>query len=356
MVVCCASTKPIDVKVTFDWESALAQALQRRAEIRRQKFQVKRRDMELVAARLVLQTGFDFVSQYRWYGLGNHLIGNKDTALDNMYGEITGGNYQEWRAGVDLRFPVGLRAAGLAIANAKLNVKRERAILAETEYLISHNLSDAARRVTITHELLETNYDRLLADLNQVDVLDARYRIGADNIRDLLLAQRQLVNSATEFYSSLSQYNLAIRDFHREKGSLLAYNNVQLAEGPWAKGAKYDAYRAGRFLRPSPLPGAKEVAVPVTSRLFDPSAVQDTSGPGLPMSDDQIQDDLQDEGGSSEQIEKPGKEVPEQNEQKSNVQGDSEGQQANPTGIEPAEAGAGKEASLPTLPEPLNGG
>ena len=210
--------------------------------------------------------------------------------------------------------------------------------------------------MTITHELLETNYDRLLADLNQVDVLDARYRIGADNIRDLLLAQRQLVNSATEFYSSLSQYNLAIRDFHREKGSLLAYNNVQLAEGPWAKGAKYDAYRAGRFLRPSPLPGAKEVAVPVTSRPFDPSAVQDTSGPGLPMSDDQIQDDLQGKGGSSEQIEKPGKEVPEQNEQKSNGQGDSEGQQANPTGIEPAEAGAGKEASLPTLPEPLNGG
>ena len=366
------TTKPIDVKVTFDWESALAQALQRRAEIRRQKFQVKRRDMELVAARLNYKPRFDFVSQYRWYGLGNHLIGNKDTALDNMYGEITGGNYQEWRAGVDLRFPVGLRAAGLAIANAKLNVKRERAILAETEYLISHNLSDAARRVTITHELLETNYDRLLADLNQVDVLDARYRIGADNIRDLLLAQRQLVNSATEFYSSLSQYNLAIRDFHREKGSLLAYNNVQLAEGPWAKGAKYDAYRAGRFLRPSPLPGAKEVAVPVTSRPFDPSAVQDTSGPGLSMSDDQIQDDLQGEGGSSEQIEKPGKEVPEQpgkevpeqpgkevpeqNEQKSNVQGDSEGQQANPTGIEPAESGAGKEASLPTLPEPLNGG
>ena len=44
-----------------------------------------------------------------------------------MYGEITGGNYQEWQAGVDLRFPVGLRVAGLAIANAKLNVKRERA-------------------------------------------------------------------------------------------------------------------------------------------------------------------------------------------------------------------------------------
>ncbi|MDE0862429.1 MAG: TolC family protein [Rubripirellula sp.] len=273
------TTEPIDIRVTFDWESALAQALERRAEIRRQKFQVKRRDMELVAARLNYKPRVDLVSQYRWYGLGNHMLGDNSGVLDNMYAEITGGNYQEWQAGVDLRFPVGLRAAGVAIANAKLNAKRERAILAETEFLISHNLSIAARQVTITHELLETNYDRLLADLNQVDVLDARYRIGSDNIRDLLLAQRQLVTSATEFYSSLSQYNLAIRDLHREKGSLLAYNNVQMAEGPWANGAKYDAYRTGRFLRPRLWPEATSVPVPLTSGPFDPSAAQDTSAP-----------------------------------------------------------------------------
>ncbi len=276
------TTEPIDVRVTFDWESALSQALERRAEIRKQKFQVKRRDMELVAARLNYKPRFDFVSQYRWYGLGNHLIGNKDGTLNNMYGEITGGNYQEWQAGVDLRFPVGLRTAGLAIANAKLNVKRERAILAETEFLISHNLSNAARQVTTTHELLETNYDRLIADLNQVDVLDTRYRIGSDNIRDLLLAQRQLVNSATEFYGSLSRYNLAIRDFHREKGSLLAYNNVQLAEGPWAKGAEYDAYRTGRFLRPCVLPDMKKGPAPLTSGSFNPAARQNTSAPASP--------------------------------------------------------------------------
>ena len=156
-------------------------------------------------------------------------------------------------------------------------MKRERAILVETEFLISHNLSNAARQVSTTHELLETNYDRLIADLNQVDVLDARYRIGSDNIRDLLLAQRQLVNSATEFYGSLSRYNLAIRDFHREKGSLLAYNNVQLAEGPWAKGAEYDAYRTGRFLRPSILPGMKKSPAPLTSGPFNPSAINSSS-------------------------------------------------------------------------------
>ena len=296
------TTEPVDIRVIFDWESALAQALERRAEIRRQKFQVKRRDLELVAARLNYKPRFDFVSQYRWYGLGNHLIGENRGVLDNMYAEIIGGNYQEWQAGVDLRFPVGFRAAGVAIANAKLNAKRERAVLAETEFLISHNLSIAARQITITHELLETNYDRLLADLNQVDVLDARYRIGSDNIRDLLLAQRQLVTSATEFYGSLSQYNLAIRDFHREKGSLLAYNNVQLAEGPWAKGAVYDAYRTGRFLRPRLWPNITSVPAPLTQGPFDPSAVQDTSAPSIfvPAGMEEIPEPADDDAGNPE--------------------------------------------------------
>lgn len=271
------TTEPIDTRVTYDWESALSQALERRVEIRRQRLQVERRDMELVAARLNYKPRFDFLGQYRWYGLGDHLIGDNEGVLENMYAEITGGNYQEWQAGVDLSFPVGLRAAGVAIAHAKLNVKRERAILAETEFLISHNLSDAARQIEITHQLLETNYDRLIADLNQVDVLDARYRVGADNIRDLLLAQRQLVASATDFYRSLSDYNLAIRDFHREKGSLLAYNYVQLTEGPWARGAAYDAYQVGRFLTPRLNPEATFVPQPLTTGPFDPAAVQDTS-------------------------------------------------------------------------------
>ena len=68
-------------------------------------------------------------------------------------------------------------------------------------------------------------------------------------------------------------YNLAIRDLHREKGSLLGYNQVQLAEGPWAAGAAYDACQIGRFLEPRVVRRACGPA-PLTSGPFDPSAVQ----------------------------------------------------------------------------------
>lgn len=272
------TTDPTDVQVIYDWQSALAQAVERRVEVRRQRFNVKRRELELIAAKLNYRPRLDFLAQYRWRGLGDHLIGNDNNPpLDNLYGSITSGDFQEGQAGIELTFPVGFRLAGVAIAEAKLNVKRERALLAETELRISHDLSDAARQISLTFRLLETNYNRYQADIRQVEVLLRRYRDGNDNINFLLQAQRQVVTSETEFYRSLFNYNLAIRDFHRQKGSLLAYNQVQLAEGPWAAGAGQDAYQAGRFLEPRPNPSKVKMTRPITSGPFDPSAAQATT-------------------------------------------------------------------------------
>ena len=272
------STEPIDAKVVFDWNSSLGQSLDRRVEVRRQRLNVKRRDMELTAARLNLRPRLDFLAQYRWRGLGDNLFGDTTGQLDNLYGSILGGNFQEAQAGFEMNMPVGLRSASTAVAHAKLNLKRERALLSEVELRISHDLSDAARQVTLTFQLLQTNYNRYLADLHQVDVLRRRYRDGSDNINFLLQAQRQVVISESEFYRSLVNYNLAIRDFHRQKGSLLAYNHVHMAEGPWASGAAADARRNGKFVKPRHNPSATSTPAPVSRREFHPSEVQPTPG------------------------------------------------------------------------------
>lgn len=272
------STELTNTKVVFDWESALGQSLARRVEVRRQRFNVKRREMELRAARLNRRPMLDFVGTYRWRGLGDDLIGPGGRGPNNNLAEsITSGLYQEWGAGVEFSMPVGLRAASNAVAHAKLSLNRERAVLSETELRVSHDLSGSARQVDVTHQLLETNYNRYVADTNQVDVLSRRYRDGTDNIAFLLQAQRQLVTSEIEFYRSLTDYNLALRDFHQQKGSLLAYNGVFLAEGPWAAGAAQDAYDAGRYLTPRRSPEKVSRPRPLTSGPFDPSEPQFTA-------------------------------------------------------------------------------
>ncbi len=246
------TTEPLDAKVVFDWNSALGQALVRRVEVRRQKYNVKRRELELTAARLNRRPQADFVGTYRWVGLGNHLIGNNDGPYNqNLFSSVTSGQYQQWAAGVEFAAPIGLRAASNAVAHANLNLQRERALLNETELRISHDLSASARQIDLTYQLVETNYNRYLADLKQVDVLATRYETGTENINFLLQAQRRVVLSETAFYRAISNYNLAIRDFHQQKGSLLAYAEIGLAEGRWCPGAEQDAYELGRYLEPS---------------------------------------------------------------------------------------------------------
>ncbi|TWU10838.1 TolC family protein [Allorhodopirellula heiligendammensis] len=276
------TTAPLDAKVVFDWQSALGQALVRRVEVRRQKYNVKRRELELVAARLNRRPQADFVGTYRWVGLGDHLIGNSSGAPynQNLFSSVTSGQYQQWGAGVEFSAPIGLRAASNAVAHANLNLQRERSLLNETELRISHDLSASARSIDLTYQLVETNYNRYLADLRQVDVLRRRYIDGTDNINFLLQAQRRVVVSEAEFYRSISNYNLAIRDFHMQKGSLLAYAEIGLAEGPWCPGAERDAYELGRFLEPSHHPEDICVPRPISSGPFDPSETQPGVGGG----------------------------------------------------------------------------
>jgi outer membrane protein TolC len=281
------TSEPPAVRVVFDWDSALDQAFERRVEIRRQKWQVKRRELELIAARLNRRPRLDFIGRYRYRGLGDHLIGPNDEDglfADNLYASINDGNFQEWQAGLEMTFPVGLRAASSAVANAQLNLTRDRAILGEQELRISHDLSNAARQADRAYRLAQTNYNRWLADIRQLEVLRERYRKGSDNINFLLQAQRQLVTSQVEYYRSLTDYSLALRDIHREKGSLLAYDQVTLTEGPWPAGAQRDANLRGRFLKPHPHPEQVDVPAPVSRGPFDPSAPQST-GTGAMIED-----------------------------------------------------------------------
>ena len=64
---------------------------------------------------------------------------------------------------------------------------------------------------------------------------------------DLLLdAQRRRAEAESAYYRSLVDYNRAIMNVHYRKGSLLEYDGVYLAEGPWPAKAYFDALRQAR--------------------------------------------------------------------------------------------------------------
>ncbi|GAB5403688.1 MAG: TolC family protein [Aureliella sp.] len=267
------SSAPMDGEVIVDWNSALADALSGRVEVRRQKWTIKRRELELIAAKLNRRPTLDFLAQYRYRGLGDDLIGSRDpnNSFNSLYQNIFEGDYQEWQAGIEFGYPVGLRQASAAIANARWNLARERALLDEQELRITHDLSTASRQIQRAYELMKTNYIRVQADSDQVEVLQARYDGGLDNISFLLQARQQLANSESAYFRSLTDYQLALRDFHREKGSLLNYAQVGMSESAWPSGAYQDATERGRFFTPTSRPA--RTGPSVSRGGFDPTSV-----------------------------------------------------------------------------------
>ena len=91
------SDEPLQAEVAFDWDAALCDALTRRVEIRRQEWTIKRRELELIASRLNKRPRLDALTQYRWRGLGDHLIGARNPAnqFESLTQSLSEGNFQE---------------------------------------------------------------------------------------------------------------------------------------------------------------------------------------------------------------------------------------------------------------------
>jgi len=269
--------QPLQAEVNVDWFRAVADATTQRVEVRRQKWTIKKREMELLASRLNRRARMDLVSLYRWRGLGDHLIGsrNPNNSNESLAQSLTEGDFQEWQTGLEWSYNVGLRQASAGVRNAQLNLVKENNFLKEIELKISHDLSNAHRQMDRSFAQVQTNYNRVAADTLQVDVLRNRYERGLININILLQAQQQLASSTSSYHRSLADYMLGIRDFHREKGSLLGYNQVQLTEAGYSGGAYRDAYEKGRNYTPfdSSIRIKNVEPAPFTSGPFDPSAI-----------------------------------------------------------------------------------
>jgi outer membrane protein TolC len=246
------SDEPTSARVAFDWSGIHSEALTRRVEVRRQKWEIKRRELELIAARNFLLPRLDAVGRYRWLGLGDELIshGNNSSQFDRQdssaFGVLTSGEFQEWQLGLQLSVPIGYRRELSGIRHQELLLARERALLQDLELEISHQLGDAIRDVDLNYGLTQTNFNQRHAAEAEVRAVNASFEANIATLDLLLDAQRRRADAESAYYRSLVDYNRSIMNVHFRKGSLLEYDGVYLAEGPWPAKAYFDALRQAR--------------------------------------------------------------------------------------------------------------
>ncbi|MCA9185843.1 MAG: TolC family protein [Pirellulaceae bacterium] len=239
--------EPVTARLDFDWNSILSEALQRSVNIRRQKWKIKQREMEMIAVRNTLLPQLDVVALYRWLGMGDQYLSTNRRGLDFpavgsfAWDELFGGNYQESQLGFQLNIPIGFREELANVRKAQLELARETALLEEMELEVSHRLTDAIQELASQYAAVVANYNRWVAAEQRVESLQAIYEVGKVTLDLLLDAQRFRADAETQYYQALVEYNTAVMVVHLRKGSILEYDGVLLAEGPWPGKAYNDA-------------------------------------------------------------------------------------------------------------------
>ena len=289
--------EPAAVEIIFDWNAAISESLWRRVELRRQLWMIKRREMELTAAKNFRQVRVDFVGKYNWHGFGDHFTGDAEFSNNSAFQDLFDGDLQDWELGLQMSTPIGNRIAHTAVRHAELQLVREKSVYHEQELQISHELASAFAELDRSYTVSRTNFNRRIAAYNRLQVIRARYEAGEALLEFVLDALRAASEADSAYFRTLVNYNLAITHLHLNKGTLLASLNVHLEEGAWTATAHRSAAKQSRRFLPKNMnyslsphriisKGAFPQSMPtplptVSADPTDPTLKSDTSAPRI---------------------------------------------------------------------------
>ena len=250
--------KPTEAPLIPNWESSLLESLANRAELRRQKWEIRSLELQLIAAKNLSRPRLDLVSQYRINGFGDKLLGGEDddgvtdAGYASAYEVLTQGDNTGWGAGLQFSMPLGLRLARAQVRNYELRLRKARSVLQEQEQEIARELNNAilemdrwyllaesgAKRVAVAEDFTETKSIREAIN-------EARDDISLGQVLESKITSR---DAGQSYLRSIIEYNKAITELNFRKGTLLQANSIYLAEGQWNPAAYDDAKRRGEAM------------------------------------------------------------------------------------------------------------
>ena len=261
-------SEPAIAPIVFDWEILQQDALTRSVNVRRQKWTIKQRELELIAAKQLNMWDLDAVGQYGFRGFGDDLFGNRSVPQGSAVADLWHGDLDDWQMGVQLQGPIGNRLGHIAVRNAELRLIREKTVLREQQRQLLHDLSASYVEVDRALEAIKLAYNGRVAAYENLDAKRIREREGLENVFFLLDAQQRLATAESSFYRSLADYNLALMNLTYTAGGLLDRYNIFLEEGDWDSGLQLISDRkAGKMVNAGPNPGQRDLD-PVTNGPF----------------------------------------------------------------------------------------
>lgn len=196
-------------------------ALDNRAELKEQELNIANARIAVGQAKNLELPQLDVTFRYSIDGLSNKAA----RAFDQM----SGSNFQSYFVTVQFEVPLGNRAARAATTRARLQeAQAEAALRARFEDIIL-DVHVAARQLATSYEQISPSFESAQSREREVASIVARAeRKDLNTLNSELSAREALAAERRTMLNALVEYNIAIVDIERAKGTLLRYDNVDM--------------------------------------------------------------------------------------------------------------------------------
>ncbi len=209
-----------------DRRQAFQIALQTRPELISQKLTIDTAELAVGVAQNQLLPRLDMVARQEINAPG----GSMGTAWQNQHDYDT----VNYLAGLSFEVPLGNRSPRAALRKAKLQERQENFRLENYKEQILMDVSISLQSLQNAYQETEVRLTAARAESGELQAYlameDAAAKIDIGFLDRKLFAQERLAQFQSSLAQAILKYNIAITDVHRAQGTLLQYNNINLAE------------------------------------------------------------------------------------------------------------------------------
>lgn len=234
------TTQPIVEDRPIDVEAAVQTALSRRPELAQARVAMDTADFNVRYTRNQMKPQVDLLGSLAYTGLGGNQIvrqGLAGSAVDVIPGgysdalnQLFGWDYYNWQVALNFSYPLGNSAADAANARAQVEYRQRRASITNLELSIAQEVRETARLVETGKKRIEaTRVGRELA-AKRLEAEQKKFAVGMSTNFFVVQAQRDLAVAEANGLRAVIDYNKAIVNFERARGTLLERVQVEVKD------------------------------------------------------------------------------------------------------------------------------
>lgn len=238
---------PSETEYEPNWEAAVLEAMENRPDLGQQRFVIRAAEVELFRQKNGLLPDLSVTASYVISGLDNQF----DQSLDRL----TDNRFTDWSFGFRYARQIGERGAHAGVRKAQLTLSQERARLRNLEHTVVHGLHEAYQDLITNFDLIQIQMERREAAAQQLIARMQFYLQGKASLDLVLEAQVRFTDALRDEGQAKIQYNQALARWEFARGTMLANDNVVLAEErlSWAS-PKFREKRERQWRNSLPLP------------------------------------------------------------------------------------------------------